>query len=241
MIRVCSGWHPAGRKQYGDVFLRSFDKFWPAEVDLEVYTEAPEKMPRGANRSLWHIPGAVDFNARVKDNPDASGRVPKPCWKSSEVRKGYSFRTDAAKFWKQLFIPWQASKDMADGDILVWLDGDVVTTKPVPLSFVTELMDGFDVAYLGRQPSHSEIGFWAITINPTTRAFLLSIVECYLSGAVFDLPETHSAFVWDYCRKSFPMRERNLCRPGARGHVFPSAVVGRYLDHRKGPRKGVAK
>jgi hypothetical protein len=70
---------------------------------------------------------------------------------------------------------------------------------------------------------------------------MLDIVECYLSGAVFDLPEWHSAWIWDYCRSALHMRERNLCRPGARGHVFPSTVIGRYLRHDKGPRKGVVK
>src|SRR4051812_26941569 len=133
MIRVCSGFSPSGRKSYGERFLSSFDAYWPSEVELRVFVEEPTPMPRQAERSLWEIEGAAAFHKRHSGNPASQGLVPKARWKDGERARGYSFRTDANKFWKQILIPEAAAADMADGDLLVWLDGDVETLAPVPI------------------------------------------------------------------------------------------------------------
>lgn len=240
-IRVCSGWSPRGRKEYGEKFLWSFDPNWPAEVELAVYVEEPEPMPRNACRDLWSIPGAREFDERHRKNRDAQGLVPHPKWKESEVRRGYSFRHDAYKFWKQILIPAAATADMADGDILIWLDGDVVTRRPLEVRFLHQLMGEADVVYLGRGRSHSEIGFWMVRLSPKVRTFLADIATFYTSDAVFNLQEWHSAFVWDTVREWSGLVEKNLCRPGAHGHVFPDTILSSYLRHDKGPRKGIAR
>lgn len=241
MLRVCSGWHPAGSAHYGRRFLDTFDRFWPKSVDLQVYVEAAEPMPRDACRMLWDIPGATAFRDAYREDQAAQGRVPQRNWKPTEVQRGYSFRHDAYKFFKQILIPGAAARDLADGDILIWLDGDVMTLKTVPENFFPALLDGVDVCYLGRQPQHSEIGFYGLTISDKTRAFMIEMARLYTTGEFTKYPEWHSAFVWDRAREKFDMRERNLCKPGARGHVFPSTVLAPLLDHRKGPRKGVAR
>lgn len=236
-IKVCSGFSPKGRISYGNRFLETFDRYWPKEIALEVYVEEPMDMPRGACRLLWDIPGAIEFNAAHKDNPDSCGRIPHRIWKDAERAKGYSFRHDAQKFFKQILIPGAAAEGLNSGDILVWLDADVVTFKPVPADFVPGLLGDADVAYLGRERSHSEIGFWAIRISDKTKAFLAAMAHYYTTGSVFDLPEWHSAYVWDQARAAMQLRERNLCRPGARGHVWPDTKLAAYTVHNKGPRK----
>jgi hypothetical protein len=155
------------------------------------------------------------------------------------VCSGFSFRTDAYKFWKQILIPQAASLDMADGDILVWLDGDVDTIQPVPFELVPQLLGAAEVAYLGRSRGHSEIGFWAVRLNPRTRKFLADIALTYTSDLVFNLPEWHSAFVWDFCRKSMvpPLSEQNICPKPMAGHVWPYTRLARYTRHDKGARK----
>jgi ADP-ribose pyrophosphatase YjhB (NUDIX family) len=241
MIRVCSGFSPAGRVQYGERFLRAFDRYWPKEVELQVYVEEPTKMPRDAERSLWAIAEALAFADRHRDNKAAQGLVPQPCWKDKERLNGYSFRTDAYKFWKQILIPQAASADMADGDVLIWLDGDVDTTRDVPLDLPYSLLGAAEICYLGRSRGHSEIGFWAVRLNPRTRKFLADIALLYTSDLIFNLPEWHSAYAWDSVRKTMvpPMAERNIC-PGAQaGHVWPYTKLARYMRHDKGPRKGL--
>jgi hypothetical protein len=240
MIKVCSGWHPAGSIQYGRRFLASFDRHWPADVKLEVYTEEPEEMPRDACRDLWSIPGARDCQAYYGP-AKFHGRVPLDRWKEKERLKGYAWRFDAAKFWKQILIPGAASIGMADGDILVWLDGDVETIRSVPIDMIERALADADGCYLGRPPKHSEIGFWAVRISPNSRFFLETIANVYRNGEAIELPEWHSAYVWDHVRKSFEaggrLAFRNICRVGASGHVFPQTSIGRYLRHDKGERK----
>lgn len=236
-IKVCSGWHPAGSAQYGRRFLETFDRYWPAAVELEVYVEQREPMPRDACRSLWDIWGAKSVDEFMQGNERFSGRDVQPDWKATCKQAGYNFRFDARKFWKQILIPGAAALDMADGDLLVWLDGDVVTTAPVPLTMVSDLIGEADVCYLGREPKHSEIGFWAVRINDATRAFLSSIANQYHTGEFQNLPEWHSAYVWDHVRRKFQMREANLCAPGARGHVWPNTSLAAYTRHEKGNRK----
>lgn len=239
MIRVCSGYSPSGRELYGNRFLETFNRHWPLEVDLKVYVEERHKMPRDACRLLWDIPGATDFRDRHKDNLAIQGRVPTSRWKRGEIQKGYSFRTDAYRFWKQLVIPQQASLDMADGDILVWLDGDVVTTRDVPLTFIPELLGKADVSFLDRENSHPEIGYWSVKLSPVTRLFLANIADIYMSDDFMQYNETHSAFLWNVCRLQLDMRERNLTPPGAHGHVWPRVrLLSEFTNHLKGPRKG---
>lgn len=240
-IRVCSGWHPAGRVSYGNRFLETFEKFWPASVELQVYVEEAHKMPRGACRMLWDIPGATEFRDAYRDKPETQGRIAMPCWKKSEQRKGYSFRTDAYKFWKQILIPGAAAQGLDDGDVLIWLDGDVVTTAKITEDWLRSVMGDADLVYLGREPSHSEIGWWMIRMSDQARAFLQSIAMIYTTGKFSELPETHSAYVWDYVRKQYRFKERNLCKPGARGHVWPKTILHERTAHMKGPRKGIAR
>lgn len=237
IVRVCSGFSPKGRSQYGERFLRSFDRRWPKGVELHVFVEQPTPMPREAEHSLWAIPGALEFNARHRADYRFHGLVPQPCWKPREVARGYSFKTDAYKFWKQIMIPEAAARTLNDGDILVWLDGDVDTTSEVPESFVPEMLGHAELAFLGRTNSHSEIGFWAVRINDRTRAFLHAIAEQYRTDRFADLPEWHSAYVWDHVRLQSGLEERNLVRPGLRGHVWPHTPLARHLRHDKGERK----
>lgn len=241
MTRVCSGFSPSGYLNYGKRFMQAFDANMPEAVELAIWVEEPVKMPRGACRDLWEIPGATALRDSYTGNPVAQGLVAQPVWKHRERLDGYSFRSDAAKFWKQILIPQQASLDMADGDILVWLDADVVTTHPVPAGWFVRLLGDADVVYLGRTRSHSEIGFWAVRLGPDTRKFLADIAAVYTSGAVFDLPEWHSAFVWDHVRRAAGLAERNLCGPHAHGHVWPGTELARYTRHDKGPRKGTVR
>ncbi len=237
-LRVCTGWSPAGRIAYGNRFLASFNANWPAEVELQVYVEDCGSSGPMVERDLWSIPGAREFADRYRDNPEANGRKVREGWKDSDRRKGYSFRFDAYKFFKQILIPQQASLDLVDGDVLVWLDGDTVTLRPVPVGWVEGLLRDGDVCYLNRQPKHSEIGFWAVRINPRTRQFLAEIALIYTSDEFLQLAQWHSAFIWDTARKAAGLKERHLCRPGSRGHVWPTSPLGVYLRHDKGERKG---
>ena len=235
---VCTGWNPDGSKQYGRRFLASFDRHWPASVELQVYVETPEPMPRAACRSLWDIPHAREVAGAMQMDERFAGTVPFERWKAKHRKEGYNFRFDARKFWKQILIPGQAAEGLGVGDVLIWLDGDVETIGAVPADFPRNLLGrNGDVAFLGRGEKHSEIGFWAIRINEATRRFLACMARFYTSGGFAHLDEWHSAYVWDQARGLVEMNEVNLTHPRAHGHVWPSSPLARYMRHDKGRRK----
>lgn len=241
MILVCSGFNSSGYAEYGKNFLSTFDKHWPVEVGLRVYAEARVDAPRRSWRNLWHCAGVAEFIEKYGATAKYCGREVMPGWGVKDRERKYCYRYDAVKFCRQLFIPEQviieglASGTLRQGDILVWLDADVVTFKDVPLDFIPGLLKDYDACYLGRQKLHSEIGFWAVRINPQTRAFVSSLADMYRKGEVFKLQEWHSAFVWDHCRvkHSDMVRFLNLT-PGGYGHVWWRSPLKEYTDHLKG-------
>jgi hypothetical protein len=239
MILVCTGWSPTGKAQYGDTFMKSFARFWPEQVQLMVYTEEPQEMQRGVNKMLFNIPGATEFYARHFDDPIVSGR--EPCvghkWKRSCLAKGYNFRYDALKFFKQILIPNDAARWLDDGDILIWLDGDVETIAPPDLESITQPLRKADVMFLNRDGTHSEIGFWAVKISAETRRFLAVMAESYTGDHFLDMPEYHSAYIWDRARVACRLREHHLVKSGKSGHVWPHTMLGRWSAHAKGARK----
>lgn len=239
-MRVVSGFSPAGYLQYGRNFLDTFNRFWPGDVELDVYTEETVEMPRGECWSLWDCHGVKEFIEKYSKEPKYCGREPTPVWKQREVEVGYSFRTDAVKFCRQMIIPENSAEMMLDGEVLTWLDADVVTFAPVPDGFVEDLLGVHDLVYLGRPGKHSEIGFWAVRLNDRTRYFLYQLAETYRSGTVFHLGQWHSAYVFDMVRataeKTAGLKAKNLTSTG-NGHVWFQSPLCKYTDHLKGDRK----
>jgi hypothetical protein len=236
MIRVCSGFSPRGYAEYGKRFLETFHNYWPKEIDLVVYGEKPVDMPRGEFRSLWDCHGAPEFLARHRNDAEKNGRKPRHGWREREIKGGYCYKFDACKFFRQLFIPEGAAKGMDSGDILVWLDGDVITFADVPSDAIPKMMHGHDLAFLGRQGAHSEIGFWAVRITPEIKGFLSALAEIWRIDAVFDLPEWHSAYVFDHVRKCGKFSQIDLT-PGGRAHVWFQSPLGKFSDHCKGEHR----
>lgn len=238
MIRVVTGFSPKGYQEYGRRFVDTFTKHWPKEIELRTYVEEPILLPRGTAHLLWSCNGAEEFIARHRDDPEKNGRAPNDRWKERHRRFPYNFRFDAVKFCRQCFIPEHASLDMSDGDLLVWFDGDVVTESSPPKAFLDELIGEYDLSFLGRRGTHSEIGYWSVRLNARSREFVRLFADLWRSDLVFDLPEWHSAFVFDHCRKVLSIRERNLT-PHGTGHVWFQSPLARYTDHCKGNRKAL--
>ena len=235
-MTVCSGFHPAGYAQYGKRFLATFHKHWPAEVNLVVYAEEKVKVPRGECRSLWACAGARDFYEKHKDVAEHCGRKVRQGWREKDKERGYCYRFDSVKFFKQLMIPEAAAEGLETDSVLVWLDADVFTFADVPLSLVPDMLGDADVCYLGRPGTHSEIGFWAVRLNARTRKFLFDLAEIYRSGEVFALREWHSAFVFDHVRQQnerFGLKGNNIT-PKGRRHVWFQSPLAKYADHVKG-------
>lgn len=238
MTTICTGFSPKGYVDYGANFLETFDGYWPKGVRFLYFVEQPlPVVVRGGERSLWTCRGMREFVERNVTDLQRCGRAPHPAWRPKDHARGYSFKFDAVKFSRQCFIPEGAAEELPDDEVLVWLDADVVTYRPVPDDFVERLLGGYDLCYLGRTNMHSEIGFWAVRLNRRTRAFLAALAALYRTDEVFKLREWHSAFAFDYVRsKSDELRALNLT-PRGMGHVWFQSPLAQYTDHLKGDRR----
>lgn len=248
-MTVCTTWHPAGYKLYGHNFLTSFEKHWPKSIELGCWVEGampshrgPERQaaPRAQFHELGHCDGIIEFIGRNSGRPEVNGRIPNSRWTTRERVQNYAWRYDAVRFCRQLFVPEACADYMHDGDVLCWLDADVLTFRDVPEGFVEGLLGDADACHLGRNPQCSEIGFWAVRLNERSRPFVVSLAETYRSGHVFTLPEFHSGMVFDHCLRAaailFDLRVRNLT-PNGKGHVWFQSPLCHYTDHLKGDRK----
>lgn len=237
-VRVVTGFSPKGYDEYGMRFLDSFERYWPKEIELRAYVERDVPMPRGKCVPLWDCEGVASFIERHKNDPEKTGRAANAKWKERHRRFPYNFRFDAVKFCRQCVIPEHAAKDMKDGDLLVWFDGDVITYETPPKDFLDTLIGEHDISFLGRKGTHSEIGYWSVRLNKRTRDFLHRLADVWRSDAVFNLPEWHSAWVFDDCRRYVSMYEGNLT-PNGSAHVWFQSPLGKYTDHCKGSRKAL--
>lgn len=240
-VTVCTGFSPAGYIEYGRNFLDTFDQYWPQDVNLVCYVEeiVHSNPTRMNQRHLWSCNGIKNTLDRYKLNKAAQGREPTDKWKEKDRAKSYNWRYDAYKFCRQLFIPEHAASYMPDGGILAWFDGDVVFFDKPADNLVDELLGYDDLIYLGREPKHSELGFWAVRLNQSTRQFLYLLAECYRVDTVFNMAEWHSAFVFDRVREHVGKRNLHMrsLTPGGTGHVWFQSPLGKFCDHLKGSRK----
>lgn len=234
-VTVVSGFSPEGYELYGKKFIETFHRFWPHTTGLIVYHEDPIEMPRGKCICRWLPYGIRTFIEQNKNIPERCGMAPMPNWRKKDYTAGYSYRHDAVKFCWQMFYPEHAAQFLDNGDILVWLDGDVITTSEASTSFIEKELQNADLCYLGR-PTHSELGFWAVKLGKETRRFLSSLAETYRSGAVFNMEQWHSAYVFDRCVEKFEGRKNNLT-PSDTGNVWLKTPLAAFSTHLKGRLK----
>lgn len=240
MTTVVTSFSNNGAHSYGYRFLDTFAEFWPADVKLIAYVEAGETHPRAETRDLLAVKALRDFLAAHADDPKACGRVPTPVWKSKDVIAGYSYRTDAVKFCRKVFTIREAAL-WCDDDILVWIDADVVTHRPIPDGFVEGLLGDDDIAYLGRRASHSECGFLAFRL-PEAYRLIKDWRDFYVTGEAFALPEQHDSYLFDRARERNPHTRCLDLTPDGAGHVWMTSPLGRAgLDHLKGDRKALGR
>lgn len=233
--RVCTLMWGTAWERYGEVFVKTFDKFWPKDVELFIVTDRDLPVTRATQILLQGIDGYSQFMERWVNSPMANGREVPAGMKVDD--KGYSFRYDAIKWMPQAIAPNAALDGLQLFDKFVWLDADVETTGKIRNDWIDELLDGHDVACLQRENQYTEIGFYAMEMTPTTRRVLDQFSEYYLSDQVFYLKEWHSAFVWDASiATEKTLNVRGLC-PGKRGHVWPLSPLAEFTVHKKGKRK----
>lgn len=238
-----SGW-----EQYGLKFLTSFDQFWPPNTELHIVSEDKIEPPASIMSKrpqirLWDLNKSVDavaFAKKHEANPVANGfrpGCPIAAWRSKKT--GYDYRRDAFRFSKKVFAINLVLPEIR-AERFIWLDADTITLKGIPPTLFDKLPPhSHALAYLDRQPYHSECGFVGYNLEALpTRRFLKEFARLYASEEVFKLDEWHDSYVFDWLRKRLGIP--SFAIPYDRRHVthpFVHSELGQYMDHLKGLRK----
>lgn len=240
-----------GYEKYGQKMLESFIENWPGDQQIIVYVEGFDLDPKFIRNSkivvkdITHIKDLQAFKERHKDNPKANGYWPV----DTAVP---SFRHDAVRFSHKVFALSDAFATVQrESKGMIWLDGDTITFRPVPDSFLTEVVplsffneqgrQPYGITYLGRSRQYTECGFVCYnTKHPLMQDFWTTFAGMYVNDTIFDLSEWHDSFVFDHVRKLYEgkgMQNHNLTPKIATGHPFINSRLGEYMDHMKGNRK----
>jgi hypothetical protein len=242
---VITTFNAAGLETYGQKMIDTFEKYWPANVDLIVFTENCQPRVTRANTTVVDLLSASgdlrEFIERHRDNPLAHGKAGPP----DVFNPKKQFRWDAVRFCYKVFAKSLAA-DMIDSGWMIWVDADTVTHTPVSMQFLNSVCPNkFMISYLGRgEKYHSECGWVAYNLDaPECRQFVRDFVNMYNRDDIFQQREWHDSYIFDVLRKQFQDRCRfhNLNPShddkGLAGHPFINSELGKHMDHVKGDRK----
>lgn len=222
-----------GYVRYGASFVSSFLEFWPKDVALTVYYEG-ENFP---------ISPRIDWVpiSEVQHLDDFMSRLAFPLMTGHVGGGRYDIDYDA-RMGRKAFIQMHAMRRF--GGKVFWIDADVVTFAPVPDDLLDRcLPDTKFNCHLGRDGwFYTESGFIGFNAaHPIAEDFARRYLNTFLSGVVFTLRGWHDCYVFDAVRQSFgnpePFVDLAAGLPRGTMHPFVNSELGRYMDHRKGPRK----
>lgn len=228
-LTVVTSWAPDGYARYGRAFLESFRARWPSKINLLIYVEDGRSTP--PYRPISEVAGLADWMDAIRPFPVMSG----------DVGGKYAIRYDA-RMARKPFIEAHACKTF--GGKVFWIDADTFTFADVPEGFLDEMLpDDKFCCYLGRDWYYTESGFIGFNAeHPLCRPFFEGYLSAFRSGFVFTLPHWHDCMVFDTIRRAIGHAEAfvDLAAGVPKGtmHPFVNSALGRFMDHRKGKRKG---
>lgn len=222
-MRFITSFGDSGYDLYGEKFLKSYIKHWDAP--LNVYYEEKRSFPKSKKisyRSLWDVPNVKDYLDR-----------PRP----SLHKHTRDFRFQIYKFCRKSFVQIEEIKQ---GGEVFWLDADVLAKSKADINKIKKTVKDVCIAYMGREGYHpctSFVGFNAS--HPDMPRFLSMYEDVYLSEKVFDIPEWHDAYVFNYVRKESKVKCRNIAEhiKGQKPHFNVFNYCFPFAVHKKGNLK----
>jgi hypothetical protein len=223
--QIVTSFSAAGAELYGRRCVDSVLAHWPDP--LVVYVDEPITLA-APTRLTWDMPDWLTTKAAL---PSMRPEAEKPA----------NYIWNARRFAVKAFV-WADAAVRLERGILVWLDGDTQTTEAVPDGLIERLMDGVDVAYLGRGAMHPENGFVCFRI-PEALPLLFWCREAYRSGSFRSWSDG-----WTDCHAlraglaAVPVRARDLTSHTFDGEwrsgvdAFGRSPLGSFVKHFKGPK-----
>ncbi len=206
-------------ERYGQRFTETFERHWPADVELVIVTDRELPTKRATQIGLADVPGYSDFMDR---------------W-GHKRKDSHLWKHDAVEWAPQGMAPRAALDGLSGGDILAWFDADVETIADVPSGWLKRVIGKHnDMACLQRSMMPTELGFWCVRINPDTRRMVRSFAALYSSGVVFEFPDRHSGRVFDIALSACPLRVRNLNAADEMWQPWGKSPLAAFTVHHKG-------
>ncbi len=238
-LLVVTSMNRDGWDQYGEKFVLSFLKHWPAGVRLRIYAEGFSSELNDPRIEVINFEAAVGQN--VLDLEQQKTRL----FKKTGIEKMSGYRSDVVKFSKKAFVLAREIRN-SDQKYLIWLDADVVTLRSLTLKNISEICGCEDeiifCSYLRRYGMHTESGFLAFNLkHPLRMDFCDRYESIYRSGAVFHLEGWTDCHVLDAVRTyliSFGYEDCFREIPSlTSNHPFVNSSLSLFMDHLKGDRK----
>lgn len=154
---------------------------------------------------------------------------------------------DAADFWK-------ASTETNKARYVIWLDADVLITRPVTVEDVAACLpkQGDAVSYLGRKDwPHSECGWLAFDLENGGSDVIDEVIRRYTSDEVFKEDQWHDSWIFDRVRRAEDLdwvasdhgvagEKRigswtNLTAEKPGMEIWPQSPMAAWSRHYKGP------
>lgn len=234
---VITSFTEEGYERYGKEFIRTFREHWPESVRLVVYYEGDEVFRRlNGWENYWGVKHVPEFFESLTFDLQ-HGRFPDGT---------YNINYDAGMA-RKVFMQAHACEQF--GGKVFWIDADSITHAPVQVGFLDEVLpDDKFCCYLGRHTKdgqpwfYTESGFIGFNAgHPLAQKFFAAYRSFFLFGVFLLHKRWHDCEGFDQMRVASKQQDAfvNLSEglPDGTMHPFVNSVVGRYMDHRKGPRK----
>lgn len=229
---LVTSFSPAGERLYGARMVASARRYWPRETEVLVYVDGPTKVDGVTVRRTTDLADWMACKRRWATDPLVQGKSTPTVTR----RRGYSYRFDAARFAVKHFVMRDAALRLGAG-VLTWLDGDTVTSTPIPAGWSEALLGGADVAYLGRGSMHPETGYVGFRI-PEALPLLEWCCDTYSSERFRELPGWTDCHVLRAGLAAVPVQARDLTghRYDGHSHIWPVSPLAAYITHFKGAK-----
>lgn len=236
-ITVATTFSPKGYTAYAHRMVNSFIDYWPKSVELYAYYD--ELPTSGWQRTASNVhyvkldnPDLLEFKNRNQNNPKQKG---------DGSNKNFLF--DGIRFSYKVFGYIDVALNKG-ADIAIWLDGDVITHSKISESDILVWLDGKMAGALLRPWQYTETGFHIFDMrHPQAREFMQQWREEYTLDKIWNIDAGHTdCHTYDTVMARFPKELWNNLSPRAQtNHPFINGVLGKHMDHTKGPRKDQGK
>lgn len=223
---------------YAKRMLESFVAYWPKEIPLLVQLDDDLLVPSvnkiirdGDGLNVGWTKDHADFVKRNKDKDS------KDDYRKQAVR--FCHKVFALKFACDSAMKARTGGAADAPRYLIWLDADVLTTKPVTIEDIQKCLpkEGDAVSYLGRKDwPHSECGWLVFDLENGGDSFINILHQYYLGDEVFKQEQWHDSWIFDQVRNATNAKTATNLTPNATGmEVWPQSPMASWSRHYKGP------